>query len=82
MICVDGSDPSSVLATFSLVLSFENGASPELATKRLADIQTSQTRTRIRKASADFDTLLIELETRVRSNLAIIPEDLIRASDL
>ncbi len=82
MICVDGSDPSSVLATFSTILSFEDGANPELAAKRVTDIQTSQIRSRMREKSTDSDTLLIELKTRIKSNLATNSDDLARAADL
>jgi FkbH-like protein len=82
MICVDGSDPSSVLSTLSTILSFEDGANPELAAKRVTDIQTSQIRSRMREKSTDSDALLMELKTRIKSNLANKFDDLARAADL
>ena len=82
MICIDALDPASVLATFSTALTFEESANSVLVAQRNTDIRSSQIRSRISKDRVEFESLLTELKTSIKSKLVSGPEDLNRAADL
>jgi FkbH-like protein len=82
MICIDGLEPDSVLATFSTVLSFEESTDSEIVAQRNTDIRSSQIRSKIMKGKIEYESLLVELNTRVKTRLVSEPEELKRAAEL
>jgi FkbH-like protein len=82
MICIDGLEPNSVLATFTTVLSFEESSNSDLVTQRNTDIRSAQIRSRLPKDKAEYDSLLVELKTSIKAKLVSDPEELNRAAEL
>jgi FkbH-like protein len=82
MICIDGLEPDSVLATLSTVLSFEESSNSDLVAQRNADIRSSHIRSRMSKEKVESESLLLELKTSIKTKLASDSEELNRAADL
>ena len=82
MICIDGLEPDSVLATFSTVLTFEENSNSDLVAQRNADIRSLQIRSRTSKDKVESESLLAELKTTIKSKLASEPEEFNRAAEL
>jgi FkbH-like protein len=82
LICIDGQKPESVLFTFSTLLSFEKGVSSEIIEQRTNDIKNSRTRFQLASNKVDKDSLLVELETTIKSRQVANSEDLDRAMEL
>jgi len=82
MICIDGLEPDSVLATFSTVLTFEENSNSDLVAQRNADIRSLQIRSRTFKDKVESESLLAELKTTIKSKLASEPEEFNRAAEL
>lgn len=82
MMCIDGSDPASVLKSFSTLLSFESSSTPHLIDKRNQDIHSAQARLSLKDSNKNPDSLLKELGTKIESFCATSVEEFDRANEL
>jgi FkbH-like protein len=82
LLCLDGIDPESVLLTFSNLLTFEEGVSPEIIEMRSRDIKSSQNRFQVSNTTSDKDSMLVDLGTKVDSQRGLNSEERSRAMEL